>query len=75
VIGCSEGKLSTALAQRELHSYLGAVASPQMVSPEAYIQYREGLIDADFNVTDESTKAFLQKFLAAFQKFVEQQLG
>jgi chromate reductase len=75
VIGCSEGKLSTALAQRELHSYLGAVASPQMVSPEAYIQYRPGLIDEEDNVTDEKTKAFLQKFLAAFQKYLDRQLG
>jgi chromate reductase len=75
VIGCSEGRISTAIAQRELHSYLGAVASPQLVSPEAYIQYRQGLIDDDDNVTDEPTKAFLQKFLAAFQKFIEKQLA
>jgi chromate reductase len=75
VIGCSEGRISTAIAQRELHSYLGAVASPQMVSPEAYIQYRLGLIDDEDNVTDEATKAFLQKFLAAFQKFLDKQLG
>ena len=75
VIGCSEGKISTAIAQRELHSYLGAVASPQMVSPEAYIQYRPGLIDGDNRVTDESTKAFLEKFLVAFRKFLDRQLG
>lgn len=75
VIGCSEGKLSTAIAQRELHSVLGAVASPQMVAPEAYIQYRPGLIDDQDEVTDESTKAFLQKFLAAFEKFLDRQLA
>ena len=75
VIGCSEGKLSTALAQRELHSTMGAVASPQMVSPEAYITYRAGLIDDADEVTDESVKAFLVKFLGAFQKFLDRQLG
>lgn len=75
VIGCSEGKLSTALAQRELHSHLGAVASPQMVSPEAFIQYRPGLIDDSDEVTDESTRKFLEKFLTAFQKFLDRQLG
>jgi chromate reductase len=75
VIGCSEGRISTAIAQRELHSYLGAVASPQMVSPEAYIHYRPGLIDDEDNVTDESTKAHLEKFLAAFRKFLDRQLG
>ncbi|MGH8241883.1 MAG: NADPH-dependent FMN reductase [Steroidobacteraceae bacterium] len=75
VIGCSEGRISTAIAQRELHSYLGAVASPQMVSPEAFIQYRPGLIDDSDEVTDESTRKFLEKFLAAFQKFLDRQLG
>ena len=75
VIGCSKGKIATAIAQRELHSVLGAVASPQMVSPEAYIQYRDDLIDEEYEVTDESTKAFLQKFLASFQKFLDRQLG
>ncbi len=75
IIGCSKGKIATAIAQRELHSCLGAVASPQMVSPEAYIQYRDDLIDEKFEVTDESTKAFLQKFLAAFQKFLDRQLA
>jgi chromate reductase len=75
VIGCSEGKIATAIAQRELHSVLGAVASPQMVSPEAYIQYRPELIDERDEVTDESVKAFLGKFLSAFQRFVDKQLG
>ena len=75
VIGCSEGRISTAIAQRELHSYLGAVASPQMVSPEAYIQYRPGLIDERHDVTDEATREFLGKFLAAFRKFLDKQLA
>jgi chromate reductase len=74
VIGTSAGKIATAVAQRELHGLLGAVGSPQMVSPEAYIQFTPDLIDDDGNVADESTQAFLQKFLAAFEKYVEQQL-
>src|SRR5262245_39291483 len=75
VIGCSGGRISTAIAQRELHSYLGAVASPQMVSPEAYIHYRPGLIDDEDRVTDETTKEHLEKFLAAFHRFLDRQLG
>ncbi len=73
VIGTSAGRIATAVAQRELHGLLGAVGSPQMVSPEAYIQFTPDLIDGDGNVADESTKAFLQKFLAAFEKYLEQQ--
>jgi chromate reductase, NAD(P)H dehydrogenase (quinone) len=75
VIGTSAGKIGTAVAQRELHSVLGAVASPQMVSPEAYIQFTPDLIDDDGHVADPKTREFLQKFLAAFQKFLDRQLG
>ena len=49
---------------------LGAVASPQMVSPEAYIQFTPDLIDDDGNVADERTKQFLSKFMAEFHAFV-----
>lgn len=75
VIGTSPGKIATAVAQRELHGLLGAVASPQMVSPEAYVQFTPDLIDDDGNVADEATKAFLQKFLAAFAKYLDRQLA
>ena len=75
VIGTSAGKIATAVAQRELHGLLGAVGAPQMVSPEAYIQFTPDLIDEDGAVADESTRAFLQKFLAAFEKYLAKQLA
>ena len=75
VIGASPGKIGTAVAQRELHSVLGAVASPQMVSPEAYVQFTPELIDDEGQVADAGTQAFLGKFLAAFQKYLDRQLG
>jgi chromate reductase len=73
VIGTSPGKIGTAVAQRELHSVLGAVGSPQMVSPEAYIQYQPDLIDDGGKVTDPKTGEFLVKFLGAFQKYLDRQ--
>jgi chromate reductase len=75
VIGTSPGKIGTAVAQRELHSVLGAVGSPQMVSPEAYVQFTLDLIDDEGRVSDESTRAFLGKFLSAFQKYLDRQLA
>jgi chromate reductase len=75
VIGTSPGKIGTAVAQRELHSVLGAVAAPQMVSPETYIQFTPELIDADGKVADPGVQAVLGKFLAAFQKFLDRQLA
>ena len=70
VIGASTGKIGTAVAQRELHSVLGAVASPQMVSPEAYIQFTPGLIDDDGNVIVESTEQFLRKYMEDLHAFI-----
>ena len=75
VIGTSAGKIATAVAQRELHGLLGAVGAPQMVTPEAYIQFTPDLIDDEGRVADDSTKAFLQKFLAAFEKYLDRQLA
>jgi chromate reductase len=75
VIGTSPGKIGTAVAQRELHSVLGAVGSPQMVAPEAYVQFTPDLIDDEGQVADESTRAFLGKFMAAFQKYLDRQLA
>ena len=74
VLGTSPGKIGTAVAQRELHSVLGAVGSPQMVSPEAYVQFTPDLIDDEGRVADEKTLEFLAKFLAAFAKYLGKQL-
>jgi chromate reductase len=70
VIGCSTGKIGTAIAQRELHSILGYCDAVQMTAPEPYIQYTKGLVDEKGAVTDESTRKFLEKFMAAFRAFV-----
>jgi len=70
VIGTSPGKIGTAVAQRELHSVLGAVGSPQMVSPEAYVQFTPDLIDDEGRVADEKTQEFLAKFMKAFHAFL-----
>lgn len=75
MIGTSAGKIGTAVAQRELHGLLGAVGSPQMVSPEAYINFTPGLFDEEGGISDEGTRAFLQKFLAAFAKYLDRQLA
>lgn len=75
VIGASPGKIGTAVAQRELHSVLGAVGSPQMVLPEAYVQFTPDLIDGEGRIADEKTQEFLAKFLAAFGKYLDKQLA
>src|SRR3982750_4228036 len=56
VIGTSPGAIGTAIAQQHLRSVLSFCNSPQMNAPEAYIQYKQGLINDDGSVTNESTE-------------------
>ena len=71
VIGASPGKIGTAIAQQHLRGVLGYCNSPQMNAPEAYIQLVKGAIDGEGNVTDESTKKFLSKFMADYKTFLD----
>lgn len=70
VIGASPGKLGTAIAQLSLRSVLGYCNSPQMTSPEAYIQFHPDIFTPDGDVLDDSTKRFLTRFMADFATFI-----
>jgi chromate reductase, NAD(P)H dehydrogenase (quinone) len=70
VIGTSPGAIGTAVAQQQLRSVLSFCNSPQMNSPEAYIQFKPGLITAEGEVTVDATAEFLRKYMAAFHAFV-----
>jgi chromate reductase len=70
IIGTSPGKIGTAVAQQQLRGLLSYCDSPQMTSPEAYIQFTRDLIDDEGNVADESTKKVLRKFMQDFHDFV-----
>lgn len=70
VIGTSPGALGTAIAQQSLRSVLGFLNMPQMNSPEAYIQYSDGLVDDDGKVTVQSTEDFLRRYMQEFHDFV-----
>ena len=70
VIGTSPGKIGTAVAQQHLRSILAFCNSPLMNSIEAYIQFEKGLIGDDGQVTNESTKKFLQNYMTEFHGFI-----
>lgn len=70
VIGTSPGAIGTAVAQQHLRSLLSFCNSPQMNAPEAYIQFRKGLITEAGEVTDESTEAFLRNYMAELHAFI-----
>jgi chromate reductase len=71
VIGASPGPIGTALAQQSLKSVLCYCNSPMMNAPEAYIQFKEGMIADDGEVTVPSTKEFLRRYMTEFHCFIE----
>jgi chromate reductase, NAD(P)H dehydrogenase (quinone) len=70
VIGTSPGSIGTALAQQSLRGVLSYCNSPQMNAPEAYIQFKDGMITDDGEVTVKSTEEFLRNYMAQFHTFV-----
>lgn len=70
VIGTSPGAIGTAVAQQHLRGLLSFCNSPQMNSPEAYIQFKPGLINDDGEVTDDTTAEFLRNYLSEFHAFI-----
>jgi len=70
VIGTSPGAIGTAVGQQHLRSILGFCNSPQMNSPEAYIRFRDGLVTPEGDVTDPSTREFLEKWINEFHAFI-----
>ena len=74
VIGTSPGAIGTAVAQQSLRSVLSFCNSPQMNAPEAYIQFKPGMITDDGEVTVESTETFLRNYMAEFRAFIERVL-
>ncbi|EPS3420455.1 NADPH-dependent FMN reductase [Vibrio fluvialis] len=70
VIGTSPGAIGTAVAQSQLRSVLCFCNSPLMNTVEAYLQYHDGMINDDNNVTAERTKAFLENYMKELHQFV-----
>jgi chromate reductase len=75
VIGATTGKIGTAVAQSHLRSTLLVLDLAVMGQPEAYIQLPAETVDADHNVTDESMRGFLEKWLDAFGDWIGKVAG
>ena len=70
VIGASVGAIGSALAQQHLRNVLAYLDMPTMGQPEAFIQAKDGLFDADGNVAEPSRK-FVQTWLDAYVSWVK----
>ena len=70
IIGTSPGQTGTAAMQHHLRAILSPLQSLVMSQPEAYVQFKPGLIDDAYAVTEEGTKKFLQGYVDAFAVWI-----
>ena len=70
VIGVSVGAIGTALSQQHLRNVLAYLDMPTLGQPEAFLQAKEGLFDADGNI-GEASRAFLQGWVDKYVAWVK----
>jgi chromate reductase len=71
VMGVSIGAMGTAMAQQHLRNMLAYLDVPTLGQPEAFIQAKEGLFDADGNLGPDS-RGFLQTWMDRYVAWVKQ---
>ena len=74
VIGASPGAIGTAVGQQSLRAVLSFANARQMTAPEAYIQFKPEIYQADGSVSDESTAEFLRGYMKDFRDHIERVL-
>lgn len=70
MVGTSGGQVGTAIAQDHLRSILVAQGVALLGRPEVYFLYKDGVFDAEHNVTDPNAKKLLEGFIEAFAGWV-----
>lgn len=74
VVGVSIGAIGTALAQQHLRNILAFLDAPTLGQPEAFIQAKDGLFDADGNIGSGS-RAYLQGWMDRYVAWVKRHAG
>ena len=70
ILGATPGQIGTAVAQTHLRSILVAQGIALLGRPEVYFVYKDGVFDAEHNVTDPAGKKILEGFVEAFAGWV-----
>jgi chromate reductase len=74
VIGVSPGAAGTAMAQQHLRNILAYLDMPTLGQPEAFIQAKEGLFDANGDI-GAGSHDFLRKWVVAYFAWVRVHAG
>jgi chromate reductase len=72
IVGTTPGAVGTAVAQTHLRSVAVILDVILMGQPEVYFVTRPGLIDENDDITDDTTREFLEGYLARFASWIEQ---
>lgn len=70
IVGATPGAIGTAVAQSHLRSITAVLDIPLMGQPEIYFTVKPGLIDEDYLITDDKTRAFLAGWVAKYTTWV-----
>lgn len=74
VIGASIGAIGTALAQQHLRNVLAYLDVHTMGQPEAFLQVKDGMFDANGDI-GEASKAFIQNWVNHYVSWIKQHVG
>lgn len=70
IVSVSIGAPGASMAQQHLRNVLAYLDMPTLNQPEAYIQHKDGLYDAEGNIGPDS-RGFLQGWMDAYVAWVE----
>lgn len=70
IVGASPSAAGTAMAQQHLRNVLAAEGANIFTVPEVFLQYRDGLIDENYQITNEGTRQFLQGWLDGYLAWI-----
>ena len=69
VIGVSPGAVGTSLAQQHLRNIMAYLDMPTLGHPEAFVQHKDGLFNADGSI-GEASRAFLEGWMDRYVAWV-----
>lgn len=70
IVGTSPGGIGSAVAQSHLRAILPGLELALLGQPEVYFQTKPGLIDDDYEVTSDQSRAFLMGWIDRFAAHV-----
>ncbi|WP_144641128.1 NADPH-dependent FMN reductase [Bordetella genomosp. 13] len=70
IVGASPSAAGSAMAQQHLRNVLAAEGVNVLTTPEVFLQMKEGLIDDQFQITNEDTRKFLQGWMDRYVAWV-----